>query len=230
MRDKKTESVIDKTDAVSIVKHEGDSPLIAVEQELVDAGVLYCGVDEAGAGPLCGDVVAAAVILDPEYPIPELTDSKKLTEKKRERLFDVIREKALDFCIASASVAEIDQINILNARMLAMGRAMNGLTLNIGHALIDGNKTPDHQLAMTPIIKGDALVASISAASVLAKVQRDRDMVALDSVYPGYGLAKHKGYGTKQHLEALKALGVTAIHRRSYAPVKALLLDSEQGH
>lgn len=230
MLDNKTDSVVDQSDAVDIVEHDEDSPLIAVEQELVDAGILYCGVDEAGAGPLCGDVVAAAVILDPECPIPELTDSKKLTEKKRERLFDEIREKALDFCIASASVAEIDQINILNARMLAMSRAINGLTLNIGHALIDGNKTPDHQLAMTPIIKGDALVASISAASVLAKVQRDRDMVALDSVYPGYGFAKHKGYGTKQHLEALKTLGVTAIHRRSYAPVKALLVDSEQGH
>ena len=212
-----------------MVEKTSDNQIIPAEQVLIDAEQLYCGVDEAGAGPLCGDVVAAAVILDPENPIPELTDSKKLTEKKRERLFDEIREKALDFCIASASVEEIDQINILNARMLAMSRAIDGLTLTLGHALIDGNKVPDHSLAMTPIIKGDALVACISAASVLAKVQRDRDMIKLDEVYPGYGLAKHKGYGTKQHLQALQELGVTPIHRRNYAPIKALIKAAEQG-
>lgn len=194
-----------------------------IEQQLLDDAVVYCGVDEAGAGPLCGDVVAAAVILDPDKPIPELTDSKKLTEKKRERLFDEIREKAIDYCIARATVEEIDRINILNARMLAMSRAVNGLQENCQHALIDGNKLPELDIEATAIIKGDALVAAISAASVLAKVQRDREMIKLDELYPEYGFAKHKGYGTKAHLEALAEHGPSDIHRRSYAPVKKLL-------
>ena len=197
-----------------------------VEQALIDAAVTYCGVDEAGAGPLCGDVYAAAVILDPQQPIPELTDSKKLSEKKRERLFDEIRAKALDYCIASASVEEIDRLNILNARMLAMSRAVAGLSLPCDHALIDGNRLPEVPMDATAIIKGDALVASISAASVLAKVQRDREMLKMDELYPGYGFANHKGYGTKVHMDALNELGPCAIHRRSYAPVKALLKDS----
>jgi len=193
------------------------------EASLIERGLIYCGVDEAGAGPLCGDVVAAAVILDPDQPIPELTDSKKLSEKKRERLFDEIREKAVDYCIASASVEEIDSINILNARMLAMTRAVSGLTVPCDHALIDGNRLPDLSMPANALIKGDARVAAISAASVLAKVQRDRDMVQMDKEYPGYGFAKHKGYGTKAHLEALEELGPCAIHRRTYAPVKRLL-------
>ena len=193
------------------------------ESALLENGLIYCGVDEAGAGPLCGDVVAAAVILNPDDPIPELTDSKKLTEKKRERLFDEIREKAVDFCVASASVEEIDRLNILNARMLAMTRAVEGLRLPCDHALIDGNKLPKLKMPATALIKGDARVAAISAASVLAKVQRDRDMVAMEERFPGYGFAKHKGYGTKMHLEALEALGPCEIHRRSYAPVKRLL-------
>jgi ribonuclease HII len=197
----------------------------AIEQSLIDQQLLYCGVDEAGAGPLCGDVYAAAVILDPEQPIPELTDSKKLSEKKRERLFDEIRERALDYCIASATVEEIDSINILNARMLAMSRAVAGLTLPCDHALIDGNRLPELIIPADAIIKGDALVAAISAASVLAKVQRDREMIQMDEKYPGYGFAKHKGYGTKAHLEALQALGPCPIHRRTYAPVKALLKE-----
>lgn len=196
------------------------------ESALLDNGLIYCGVDEAGAGPLCGDVVAAAVILNPDDPIPELTDSKKLTEKKRERLFDEIREKAVDFCVASASVEEIDRLNILNARMLAMTRAVEGLRLPCDHALIDGNKLPKLNMPATALIKGDARVAAISAASVLAKVQRDRDMVAMEERFPGYGFAKHKGYGTKMHLEALEALGPCEIHRRSYAPVKRLLTKS----
>jgi ribonuclease HII len=195
------------------------------EAGLIRGGLIYCGVDEAGAGPLCGDVVAAAVILDPDKPIPELTDSKKLTEKKRERLFDEIREKAVDFCIASASVEHIDSINTLNARMLAMTRAIEGLRVPCDHALIDGNKLPDLNIPATALIKGDARVAAISAASVLAKVQRDRDMVNMEEQYPGYGFAKHKGYGTKVHLEALEALGPCPIHRRTYAPVKRLLKD-----
>ena len=197
----------------------------AIEQSLIDQQLLYCGVDEAGAGPLCGDVYAAAVILDPEQPIPELTDSKKLSEKERERLFDEIRERALDYCIASATVEEIDSINILNARMLAMSRAVAGLTLPCDHALIDGNRLPELTIPADAIIKGDALVAAISAASVLAKVQRDREMIQMDEKYPGYGFAKHKGYGTKAHLEALQALGPCPIHRRTYAPVKALLKE-----
>ena len=196
------------------------------ESALLENGLIYCGVDEAGAGPLCGDVVAAAVILNPDDPIPELTDSKKLTEKKRERLFDEIREKAVDFCVASASVEEIDRLNILNARMLAMTRAVEGLRLPCDHALIDGNKLPKLKMPATALIKGDARVAAISAASVLAKVQRDRDMVAMEERFPGYGFAKHKGYGTKMHLEALEALGPCEIHRRSYAPVKRLLTKS----
>lgn len=194
-----------------------------IERQLLLAAIPYCGVDEAGAGPLCGDVVAAAVILDPARPIAGLTDSKKLSEKKRERLFDEIRENAVDYCIARATVAEIDELNILNARLLAMSRAIDGLQLPCLHALIDGNKAPDTELECTTIIKGDNLVAAISAASVLAKVQRDREMLVLDEQYPGYGFAQHKGYGTKAHLEALQALGPCAIHRRSYAPVKALL-------
>ena len=196
-----------------------------IERQLLEQGIPYCGVDEAGAGPLCGDVVAAAVILDPANPIEGLNDSKKLTEKKREKLFDEIREKAIDYCIARATVEEIDRLNILNARMLAMSRAIDGLQRVCVHALIDGNKAPETPLTCTTIIKGDALVASISAASVLAKVQRDREMQVLDAEYPGYGFAKHKGYGTAVHMEALQRLGPSPVHRRSYAPVKALLND-----
>lgn len=200
-----------------------------IEQQLVDDGIPYCGVDEAGAGPLCGDVVAAAVILDPNNPIEGLNDSKKLSEKKREKLFDEICAKALDFCIARASVEEIDSINILNARMLAMSRAIDGLTHPCMHALIDGNKLPETVVDCTAIIKGDSLVTAISAASILAKVQRDREMLELDKQYPGYGFAKHKGYGTAEHMEALQRLGPCDIHRKSYAPVKALLsLDEDE--
>lgn len=197
--------------------------LLSIEEALINSTVPYCGVDEAGAGPLCGDVFAAAVILDPAQPIVGLNDSKKLSEKKREALFDEICAKALDFCIAKASVEEIDRLNILNARMLAMSRAVSGLHLPCLHALVDGNRLPEMPMEGTAIIQGDALVASISAASILAKVQRDREMLQLDALYPGYGFAKHKGYGTAMHLEALQRLGPCPIHRRSYAPVKALL-------
>jgi ribonuclease HII len=197
--------------------------LVEIEQQLIVLGRPYCGVDEAGAGPLCGDVFAAAVILDPSQPIAGLNDSKKLSEKKREQLFEEICAKALDFCIAKASVEEIDRLNILNARMLAMSRAVAGLTLPCLHALVDGNRLPKLSMDATAIISGDALVESISAASILAKVARDRDMVEQDALYPGYGFAKHKGYGTAVHLEALQRLGPCAIHRRSYAPVKVLL-------
>ena len=198
---------------------------IPAEQRLLDGDIIYCGVDEAGAGPLCGDVLAAAVILYPEKPIPGLTDSKKLSEKKREYLFDVIREQALGFAIARATVEEIDRINILKARMLAMTRAVEGLNGQCKYALIDGNRLPELQIPATAVVKGDALVSSIAAASVLAKVQRDREMLELDARYPGYGFARHKGYGTKAHLEALRTLGPCPVHRRSYAPVRSLLTE-----
>ena len=200
------------------------SEIIEQEQVLIDQALIYCGVDEAGAGPLCGDVVAAAVVLDPNNPIDQLNDSKKLSEKKREMLFPIIKEKALAYCIARCSAQEIDDINILNARMLAMTRAIEGLNISIQHALIDGNRLPkDLPCPGTAIVKGDALVAAISAASVLAKVQRDHDMVELDKQYPQYGLAKHKGYPTKAHLEALQEFGPTEIYRKTYGPVKKLL-------
>lgn len=198
--------------------------MLPIERSLIENRIVYCGVDEAGAGPLCGDVLAAAVILDPNNPIEGLTDSKKLSEKKRELLFVEIREKALDYCIARATVEEIDRINILNARMLAMTRAIAGLTMPCAHALIDGNKLPETSLVSTAIVKGDSHVAAISAASILAKVQRDHEMLVFDQQYPDYGFAKHKGYGTKVHLEALQRLGPCPIHRMSYAPVKQSVL------
>ncbi len=202
--------------------------IIPQELALIKQGLIYCGVDEAGAGPLCGDVVAAAVILDPDNPISGLNDSKKLSEKKREALFPEIKEKALAYCIARASAEEIDDINILHARMLAMTRAVNGLTLQkphkLGHALIDGNRLPkDLVCEASFVIKGDALVSSIAAASVLAKVQRDHEMVALDKKYPLYGFAKHKGYPTKAHIEALTQHGPLSFYRKTFGPVKALI-------
>lgn len=184
---------------------------------------LTAGVDEVGRGPLCGDVVTAAVILDPENPIAGLNDSKKLTEKRREALFDEIQQKALSFCVARASVAEIDDINILQASLLAMHRAVAGLSIQPEYVLVDGNKVPKWPYKAEAVVKGDSRVPAIAAASILAKVTRDREMVALDSVYPGYGIAGHKGYPTKVHMEALQRLGVTPIHRRSYAPVRAAL-------
>lgn len=186
-------------------------------------GKLLAGVDEVGRGPLAWDVVTAAVILDPENPIEGLNDSKKLTEKKREQLFDEIQQKALSFCIARASVAEIDSINILQASLLAMKRAVDGLAIVPEYVLVDGNKLPRWHYPSETVVKGDSRVAAISAASILAKVTRDREMDNLDKVYPGYGFAGHKGYPTKVHLAALANLGVTDIHRKSYAPVKAQL-------
>ncbi|XYH00973.1 ribonuclease HII [Marinomonas sp. PE14-40] len=187
-------------------------------------GDLFAGSDEAGRGPLAGDVVAAAVILDPNNPILGLADSKKLSEKKRVALFDEVKEKALAFCIARASVAEIDEINILHASMLAMQRAISGLPIAPEHALIDGNRLPkDLPCTAEAVIKGDDRVEAISAASILAKVERDNEISALAERYPGYGLEKHKGYPTAQHLEALEVLGVTPIHRQSFGPVKRII-------
>jgi len=184
---------------------------------------LVAGVDEVGRGPLAGPVVTAAVILDPSRPIAGLADSKALTEKRREALFDEIREKALCWALGRAEVEEIDALNILQATMLAMRRAVLALDPAPQHALIDGNRCPDLPCSAEAIIKGDGTVAVISAASIIAKVSRDREMVALDIEYPGYGLAGHKGYPTKAHMAALAELGVTPIHRRSFAPVRRLL-------
>ena len=191
-------------------------PFISVYQ-----GIFFAGCDEVGRGPLAGDVVAAAVILDPENPIIGLDDSKKLTEKKREQLFVEIQLKAKSWCIARASVAEIDKVNILQASLLAMTRAVQGLHVQPEHVLVDGNKLPKWNYTAEAVVKGDSRVAAISAASILAKVTRDREMVELDKVYPGYGFADHKGYPTKVHMDALDRLGITPIHRTSYAPVRA---------
>ncbi|MDZ7888101.1 MAG: ribonuclease HII [Pseudomonas sp.] len=184
---------------------------------------LVAGVDEVGRGPLCGAVVTAAVILDPARPILGLNDSKKLTEARRELLFDEIREKALSWCIARAEVEEIDQLNILHATMLAMQRAVAGLHITPRLALIDGNRCPQLAVPSAAVVKGDSKVPAIAAASILAKVSRDREMQALDRQYPGYGIAGHKGYPTAVHLEALQRLGPTPIHRRSFGPVRKLL-------
>lgn len=186
-------------------------------------GNLGAGVDEVGRGPLAGDVVAAAVILDPGNPIDGLNDSKKLTEKRRLYLFDLIKEQALSYCIARASVAEIDAINILQASLLAMQRAVDGLSVTPEHVWVDGNKIPRWEYSAEAVVKGDSRVAAISAASILAKVTRDAEMVAFDKIYPGYGFAGHKGYPTKVHMAALAKLGVSDIHRRSFAPVKQQL-------
>ncbi|HEB57073.1 MAG TPA: ribonuclease HII [Gammaproteobacteria bacterium] len=181
------------------------------------------GVDEVGRGPLAGPVVAAAVILDPNRPIEGLVDSKKISEKKRQRLALEIREKALAWALGRAEVEEIDNINILQASLLAMKRAVTQLHLIPHRALIDGNRCPQLDCPAEAIIRGDATVEVISAASIIAKVARDQEMVELDMHYPGYGLARHKGYPTKMHIAALEALGVSDIHRRSFGPVKRLL-------
>jgi ribonuclease HII len=184
---------------------------------------LVCGVDEVGRGPLAGPVVAAAVILDPARPIDGLADSKKLSEKRRETLYERIRERALSWSVGRAEVAEIDEINILQASLLAMQRAVAGLSIGPQRALVDGNRVPELQCDARAIIGGDACEPCISAASIIAKVTRDREMIALDAVYPGYGLARHKGYPTRQHLDSLALLGVSEIHRRSFAPIRRLI-------
>lgn len=187
-------------------------------------GVMLAGVDEAGRGPLAGDVVAAAVILDPDNPIVGLDDSKKLSEKKRVSLFDEIKHKAIALSIARASVDEIDQLNILHASMLAMKRAIDGLLPVAEHALIDGNRIPKElSCSAEAVVKGDARHEAIAAASILAKVTRDREIVALDETYPMYGFAKHKGYPTAIHLAAIKEHGVCPIHRKTFAPVKRII-------
>jgi ribonuclease HII len=183
---------------------------------------LVCGVDEAGRGPLAGPVYAAAVILDPARPIEGLADSKKLSERKRERLSLEIRDKALAFGIAWASVEEIDSINILQATLLAMRRAVETLAVQPGQALIDGNRCPLLAMPARAIIRGDATEPAISAASILAKTARDAEMLRIHETFPQYGLDRHKGYGTAAHCAALKLHGPAVFHRKSFAPVRAL--------
>jgi ribonuclease HII len=189
----------------------------------MSAHLRICGVDEAGRGPLAGAVYAAAVILDPARPIRGLADSKTLSEKKREALEQEIRDNAFAFCVAHASVAEIDALNILQASLLAMKRAVEGLQISATtryEVVVDGLYVPKVNLPSRAVVQGDRLVAEISAASILAKTARDREMCVLDGHYPQYGFARHKGYGTRVHIEALMSVGPCEIHRQSFAPVR----------
>lgn len=189
--------------------------------------MIICGVDEAGRGPLAGNVVAAAVILDPKHQLHGLADSKQLSAKQRDQLFCQITQAARCYAIAEASVAEIDSLNILHASLLAMRRAISQLSLRPDKALIDGNKIPNSDVTCQAIIGGDALIAEISAASILAKVSRDKQLIALDELYPEYGFAQHKGYPTQLHLMALKKFGpLPGIHRTSFAPIQRLINSS----
>lgn len=191
--------------------------LFEYDREIVqETGKVICGVDEAGRGPLAGDVYAAAVIFDSSVEIEDVNDSKKLSEKKRERLFDEIREKSLSYCIATASVEEIDSLNILQATYLAMERAVNGLKIKPELVLIDGNRMPPLIVNGRTIIKGDAKSGSIAAASILAKVTRDRYMKEMAEKYPEYEFARHKGYGTKLHTEKILEYGPCEIHRKTF--------------
>lgn len=187
--------------------------------ELILPDGLVCGVDEAGRGPLAGPVVAAAVILDPARPIPGLNDSKKLSERKREALAILIRERALAWAVAEASIEEIDRLNILHATMLAMQRAVAALTVRPESAMIDGNRCPKLDIPAEAVVKGDGKIASIAAASILAKTVRDAGMLALHAQYPMYGFDRHMGYPTAAHFAALEAHGASPVHRRSFAPV-----------
>ena len=192
-------------------------PNFDFEEEKYNEGyIAVCGCDEAGRGPLCGPVVAAAVILPRGEIIEGLDDSKKLTEKKRERLFDIIKERAVAYAIAEASPEEIDEINILNASMLAMRRAVDALSIKADFALIDGNCSRGFEIPTETVVKGDAKSASIAAASILAKVTRDRLCLIHDKEYPEYNIAKHKGYPTKEHMEAVRKYGPSPIHRKTF--------------
>ncbi len=187
------------------------------ENEAYAGGYKYvCGVDEAGRGPLAGPVFAAAVILPRDYVIDGVNDSKKLTEKKREQLYSKIKEQSLAYCVASASVDEIDEINILNATFLAMTRAVSGLQVKADFALVDGNRLPGLEIDAKAVVKGDALSESIAAASILAKVERDHFMLNLANEYPNYAFEKHKGYGTKLHIEMIKKYGSSNVHRKTF--------------
>ena len=189
----------------------------------VPDNTVIAGVDEVGRGPLAGPVFAAAVILDPERPVYGLADSKSISKSKREKLANDIKLKSRAWAIARADVHEIDMLNILQASLLAMCRSVDALKIRPGLVLVDGNHCPQLDLPVKAIIKGDTKVDVISAASIIAKVARDREMTELDHVYPGYGFAIHKGYPTRAHIQALKLLGACPIHRRSFAPVRNLL-------
>jgi ribonuclease HII len=188
-----------------------------------EPGRLTAGVDEVGVGPLAGPVVAAAVILDPGRPVTGLVDSKRLGAKRREALAQRIREDALAWAIGRVDNHDIDRLNILRARLLAMQLAVQALPVTPGHVLVDGDRCPTLACTVEAVVKGDQTIAAICAASILAKVTRDNEMLLLDEHYPGYGFARHKGYGTREHLQALATLGACAIHRRSYAPVRRAL-------
>ncbi|RLV59831.1 ribonuclease HII [Parashewanella curva] len=196
---------------------------ITEEQLLELTQGLHAGVDEVGRGPLVGDVVTAAVILDPKNPIEGLHDSKKLSEKKRDALYEQILDKSLAVSVGRASPQEIDEINILQATMVAMQRAVVGLSITPDTVLIDGNRVPELPMVGHAIVKGDGLIEAISAASIVAKVVRDREMFELDKKHPEYGFAAHKGYPTKAHMEALSVHGVLPEHRRSFKPVRELI-------
>lgn len=187
--------------------------------ELIVPAGLVCGIDEAGRGPLAGPVVAAAVILDPARPIPGLNDSKKLSEKKRDALAVLIRERALAWAVAEASVEEIDRLNILHATMLAMQRAVAGLAVRPTSAMVDGNRCPKLDIPAEAVVKGDGKIASIAAASILAKTVRDAGMLALHVQYPMYSFDRHMGYPTAAHFQALEEHGASPVHRRSFGPV-----------
>lgn len=206
-----------------MVKKQSLPPIL----DWTDRGRFVAGVDEVGRGPLAGPVVAAAVILDPNQPIEGLMDSKKISEKRREVLAKEIKEKALAWAISRVDVDIIDEINILQASLRAMTISVSQLEQQPDFVMIDGNKIPvDLTINAEAVVKGDDRVACISAASIIAKVARDREMIEMDNIYPGYGLAKHKGYPTKVHIEALQQLGVTDIHRRSFGPVRKVLESS----
>lgn len=195
-----------------------------MQTDIFAKGQLIAGVDEAGRGPLAGPVVAAAVILDESVDIQGLGDSKTISDKKRRLLASEIQQKSLAWSIAQVEHGEIDEINILNASLLAMKKAVQGLSIEPDHVQVDGNRCPDLNCSVESIVKGDALIAAIGAASILAKVSRDTLMIQMDECYPGYGFARHKGYPTREHSEAMERLGVCDIHRRSYAPVRKFLL------
>lgn len=189
---------------------------------------IIAGVDEVGRGPLVGNVVAAALILEDKILLSQLEDSKKLSEKKREILAELIKEHAICYSIGTCSPSEIDNLNILQASLLAMKRAVDGLSVKPHEVLVDGNKLPNWEYKAKAIIKGDSLVPVISGASILAKVERDKEMYLLDKLYPEYGFAKHKGYPTKAHLSALEKFGILAEYRKSYAPVKRIILETAE--
>jgi ribonuclease HII len=211
---------------LKVLPHLVNATMDKALQALLESSLLLAGVDEAGRGPWVGPVVAAAVILDPMRPILGLADSKKLAEKKRESLELEIKACALSFCVQEASIEEIDELNILQATLLAMRRAVLGLGLQPQVVLVDGNRLPALPMPTHALVGGDGYVSAIQAASILAKVHRDRWCHALDQEYPGYGFASHKGYGTAKHQQALLALGVTPWHRKTFAPVANILAQT----